>query len=127
MSHFKNVCFGSARRRVLLDAVDGPIQLAEGIHGRSAQHVRREAARALEALGLTRVYLDDGANSWGYCKPLLWVELTELGRSVVATFADAFEHGGPVKWPRYLPEASRPQVGSIPHSDDFASLPTMNG
>ena len=92
---------------MLRQAAIGPLQLNADVLSRSAQEVRRRAARALAALGLIEVYMAPGYSAWGsWCRRLLHIKITDLGRAVLATFAREFETGARIRWAKFEAHAA---------------------
>ena len=98
---------GAVRRWILREVACHPVQISKGAPTRSAQELRRRAAKALAALGLIEVYKTHGYNSWGSrCPGILHCRITDRGRAVIYTYRREIETGRPIRWARFEAHAA---------------------
>ena len=105
MKSLKGVILACRRRELLLQAEEGPVASAEGTATYEQAITRRRAAKGLEYHGLVRTYIAptfDRQCAWN--PRMLHVELTPLGRAVVAVAKDRLLSGRQMRWKTLEPQ-----------------------
>lgn len=92
------VTLGKQQRALLLEASNRPVAIVQPGLDREAIRRRREAAAALERLGLAEIVIAQSPQTASSNRPVKMISLTAIGRELVQTFDDELRRGTRIRW-----------------------------